>query len=49
MRPRNRETLGLFWNPRKVYPVDPGRIPIFDRAGRPDEGQALTPDLSANA
>jgi hypothetical protein len=28
-------------NPRKVYPVDPGLIPIFDRAGRANEGHAL--------
>ena len=28
-------------NPRKVYPVDPGLIPVFDRAGRPNEGHAL--------
>jgi predicted AAA+ superfamily ATPase len=28
-------------NPRKVYPVDPGLIPIFDRRARPNEGHAL--------
>jgi predicted AAA+ superfamily ATPase len=28
-------------NPRKVYPVDPGLIPVFDRAGRANEGHAL--------
>lgn len=28
-------------NPRKVFPVDPGLIPIFDRAGRANEGHAL--------
>lgn len=28
-------------NPRKVYPVDPGLIPVFDRSGRPNIGQAL--------
>ncbi len=28
-------------NPRKVYPVDPGLIPLFDRAGRANEGHAL--------
>lgn len=28
-------------NPRKVYPVDPGFIPVFDRSGHPDIGQAL--------
>ena len=28
-------------NPRKVYPIDPGLIPVFDRAGRPNEGHAL--------
>ena len=25
-------------NPRKVYPVDPGLIPLFDRAGRAQRG-----------
>jgi uncharacterized protein len=28
-------------NPRKVYPADPGIIPIFDRSGRPQPGKAL--------
>lgn len=28
-------------NPRKVYPVDPGLIPIFDRTGRSNIGHAL--------
>ena len=28
-------------NPRKVYPVDPGLIPVFDRAGRDNTGHAL--------
>jgi len=28
-------------NPRKVYPADPGLIPIFDRSGRPQPGKAL--------
>ena len=28
-------------NPRKVYPVDPGLIPIFDQTGRADRGHAL--------
>ena len=28
-------------NPRKVYPVDPGLIPVFDRTGRANEGHAL--------
>ena len=28
-------------NPRKVYPVDPGLIPVFDRAPRGNEGHAL--------
>jgi predicted AAA+ superfamily ATPase len=28
-------------NPRKAYPVDPGLIPVFDRAGRANEGHAL--------
>ncbi len=28
-------------NPRKVYPVDPGLIPIFDRTGRSNTGHAL--------
>jgi predicted AAA+ superfamily ATPase len=28
-------------NPRKVYPVDPGLIPIFDRTGRANLGHAL--------
>jgi predicted AAA+ superfamily ATPase len=28
-------------NPRKVYPVDPGLIPLFDRAGRENVGHAL--------
>ena len=28
-------------NPRKVYPVDPGLIPIFDQTGRANLGHAL--------
>ena len=28
-------------NPRKVYPVDPGLIPVFDRVGRDNTGHAL--------
>lgn len=28
-------------NPRKIYPVDPGLIPIFDRSGRANTGHAL--------
>ena len=28
-------------NPRKAYPVDPGLIPVFDRAGRANVGRAL--------
>ncbi|MCI0589709.1 MAG: hypothetical protein L0323_23070 [Planctomycetes bacterium] len=28
-------------NPRKAYPVDPGRIPVFDRSGRANVGHAL--------
>ena len=28
-------------NPRKAYPVDPGLIPLFDRAGRANTGHAL--------
>lgn len=28
-------------NPRKVYPVDPGLIPVFDRSGKENRGQAL--------
>lgn len=28
-------------NPRKAYPVDPGLIPVFDRAGRGNLGRAL--------
>ena len=28
-------------NPRKVYPIDPGLIPIYDRSGRPNLGHAL--------
>jgi predicted AAA+ superfamily ATPase len=28
-------------NPRKAYPVDPGLIPVFDRAGRANVGHAL--------
>jgi predicted AAA+ superfamily ATPase len=28
-------------NPRKVYPVDPGLIPIFDRTGRANRGHSL--------
>ena len=28
-------------NPRKVYPIDPGLIPIYDRSGEPKTGHAL--------
>lgn len=28
-------------NPRKVYPVDPGLIPVFDRSGKANTGHAL--------
>ncbi len=28
-------------NPRKAYPVDPGLIPVFERSGRANLGQAL--------
>jgi uncharacterized protein len=28
-------------NPRKVYPIDPGLIPVFDRSGRSNVGHAL--------
>lgn len=28
-------------NPRKVYPVDPGLIPVFDRSGRMQPSKAL--------
>lgn len=28
-------------NPRKVYPADPGLIPVFDRSGRANLGHAL--------
>lgn len=28
-------------NPRKVYPVDPGLIPVFDRSGKRNLGHAL--------
>jgi len=28
-------------NPRKVYPVDPGLIPLFQRAGRENRGRSL--------
>ena len=28
-------------NPRKVYPVDSGLIPVFDRTGRSNTGHAL--------
>ena len=28
-------------NPRKVYPIDPGIIPVFDRSGRANLGHAL--------
>ncbi len=28
-------------HPRKVYPVDPGIIPVYERAGRPNLGAAL--------
>ena len=28
-------------NPRKIYPIDPGLIPLFDRSGKPNIGHAL--------
>ncbi len=28
-------------NPRKVYPIDPGLIPVYERTGRSNLGQAL--------
>lgn len=28
-------------NPRKVYPIDPGLIPVYDRSGRANLGHAL--------
>lgn len=28
-------------NPRKVYPVDPGLIPLYEQSGRPNTGHAL--------
>jgi predicted AAA+ superfamily ATPase len=28
-------------NPRKVFPVDPGVVPLFDRSGRANLGHAL--------
>jgi predicted AAA+ superfamily ATPase len=28
-------------NPRKIYPLDPALIPLFDRTGRANEGHAL--------
>lgn len=28
-------------NPRKIYPIDPGLIPLFDRSGKANLGQAL--------
>ncbi len=28
-------------NPRKVYPADPGLIPVFDRSGKPNTGHIL--------
>lgn len=28
-------------NPRKIYPADPGLIPLFDRSGRANLGHAL--------
>lgn len=28
-------------NPRKVYPVDPGLIPLYEQSGRPNIGHAL--------
>jgi predicted AAA+ superfamily ATPase len=28
-------------NPRRVYPIDPGLIPVFDRTGRANTGHAL--------
>ena len=28
-------------NPRKVYPIDPGLIPVFDRSGKANWGHAL--------
>jgi predicted AAA+ superfamily ATPase len=28
-------------NPRKIYPVDPGLIPVYERAGRENRGRSL--------
>jgi predicted AAA+ superfamily ATPase len=28
-------------NPRKAYPIDPGLIPVYERAGRKNEGRSL--------
>jgi len=28
-------------NPRKAYPIDPGLIPLYERAQRPNHGHAL--------
>lgn len=28
-------------NPRKIYPIDPGFIPVFDRSGKGNSGHAL--------
>lgn len=28
-------------NPRKVYPIDPGLIPVYERAGRENHGRSL--------
>jgi predicted AAA+ superfamily ATPase len=28
-------------NPRKIYPVDPGLIPVYDRSGKANLGHAL--------
>ncbi len=28
-------------NPRKIYPIDPGLIPVYDRSGKPNVGHAL--------
>lgn len=28
-------------NPRKVYPIDPGLIPVYERAGRENRGRSL--------
>lgn len=28
-------------NPRKLYPIDPGLIPVYERAGRENRGRSL--------